>query len=107
MRILLSQLLAILLLIQPAVAQEDHDDARHALKSGQIVALTEIIEQVEERFDGRIIEVELLRDTASGGNFVYEVELLSSAGDLIQLFFDARTGTPIAMGGQGFVEDRK
>lgn len=99
-------LLAALLLGSPAAAQDDHEQARRALKSGKIVALAEILTQVEERFEGRIVEVELIQDNTPEESFAYKVELLTPAGNLIEIFFDARTGTPIAMGGRGFIEER-
>jgi uncharacterized membrane protein YkoI len=106
MRIFLISIVAMLLLGHAAVAQGDHDQARRALKSGKIIALTEILTQVEQRFEGRVVEVELIQDRTPDESFVYKVELLTTAGNLIEIFFDARTGAPIAMGGQGFIDDR-
>ena len=96
----------IILIAPPAGAQDDHDQALQAVKSGKIIALTKILAEVEQQFDGRIVEVELVQDESAEQEFVYKVELLTAVGDLIEIFYDARTGTPIAMGGQGFIEDR-
>ena len=99
-------LLAFVLWGAPARADDDHEQARRALQSGQIIALTEILAQVEERFEGRVIEVELIQDTASDQGFVYKVEVLTPTGNLLEIFYDARTGRPIALGGQGFIDER-
>lgn len=99
-------LLALAILNSPALAQDDHEQARRALQSGEIIALTVILAQVEERFEGRVVEVELIQDTASDQGFVYKVELLTSTGNLIEIFYDARTGRPIALGGRGFIDER-
>jgi len=105
MRFLFASLCAAVMLVHSASAQDDHDQARRALQSGKIVALTTILAQVEEQFAGRVVEVELIEDATPEQGFVYKVELLTSAGALIEVFYDARSGNPIAMGGQGFLED--
>ena len=104
MRLFLTTLLAAALLVHGALAQDDHDQARRALQSGKIVALSEILAKVEGRFSGRVVEVELIQDATPEESFIYKVELLTAAGDLIEIFFDARDGTPIAMGGQGLLD---
>lgn len=99
-------LLALALSGGVARADDDHDQARRALQSGKIIALTEILARAEEQFDGRVVEVELIQDRSPDTEFVYKVEMLTPAGNLIEIFYDARTGTPIALGGQGFNDER-
>ena len=106
MRIFLISLLAALLLVPAAKAEDDHVQARRAFESGKIIALSEILNKVEQQFQGRIVNVELIRDKPSEERFIYKVEMLTTSGNLIEVFFDARTGTPIAMGGQGLSDKR-
>lgn len=101
MRTLLTLLAAAVLFLHGAAAADDHDEALRALQSGKIVALSEILKQVEQQFTGQIVKIELIKDKTPEENFIYKVTLLTSAGDLIEVFFDARDGTPIGMGGKG------
>jgi uncharacterized membrane protein YkoI len=64
----------------------DHEQARRALEAGEIVPLGQILQQVQARYDGTVIEIELARQDAS---WLYEVELLDAEGRLLTLWFDA------------------
>jgi uncharacterized membrane protein YkoI len=66
--------------------EADHDQARRALEAGEIVPLGQILQQVQARYDGTVIEIELAREDAS---WLYEVELLTADGRLLALWFDA------------------
>lgn len=67
----------------------DHDLARKLLQSGRIVPLEAIIARARAEQPGRLLEVEL-EQTENG--FEYEVELLTSDGQVIKLMFDAEHG---------------
>ncbi|MCU0984009.1 MAG: PepSY domain-containing protein [Acetobacteraceae bacterium] len=86
-------LLAVAALAAPAAAQprrgHDHDRARRALESGEIRPLSELLAEIEARYDGRVIETELERDD---GRWVYEFKLLPPTGRLFELEVDAATG---------------
>lgn len=82
-----------LLLLLPASwsasADDDHDEARRLLKSGDIVSLEVILQNASRIQQGKILEVEL---ESEKGKWVYEIELLSPEGDVVELVFDAATG---------------
>lgn len=67
----------------------DHDRARAALLAGEILPLGIILERVQRRFPGHMLEVELERED---GRWVYEIKLLHDNGGLLQLEIDARNG---------------
>jgi len=75
-------------LVGTTLADGDHEEARKAYEAGEIVALAKVLDAVESGFTGEVIEVELERD---GGRWIYEVELLSSDGSVLELEYDART----------------
>lgn len=67
----------------------DHDRARQALESGEVLPLRTILERVERDYPGQVMEVELEREDA---RWRYEIKLLRSDGTLVKLMFDARDG---------------
>jgi len=82
-------LAALALAAAPAEARRDHDRARAALESGEIRPLSALLAEVEARYDGRVIELELERDD---GRWTYEFKLLPASGRLFEVTLDAATG---------------
>lgn len=81
---------ALALAASPALADKrDHDLARQALQAGQILPLRSILELVEKRYPGQVLEVEFEHDD---GAFVYEIKVLQAEGRLVKLKLDARNG---------------
>lgn len=85
---------ALLVLASPAwpdVDDQDHDHerAREALRRSEVLPLADILVVVEERFGGRVIEVEFEREH---GRYLYELELVTPSGRLLELDVDAATG---------------
>jgi uncharacterized membrane protein YkoI len=74
----------------------DHDRARRALESGEIVPLRAILERVERDYPGQIMEVELEREDA---RWIYEIKLLRTGGALVKLEIDARDGKLLGIKG--------
>ena len=74
----------------------DHDRARRALESGEIVPLRTILERVERDYPGQIMEVELEREDA---RWMYEIKLLRTGGALVKLEIDARDGKLLGIKG--------
>ncbi len=70
-------------------ADSDHERARKAVQSGQILPLQEILQKVSKDHPGQVLEVEL--DQEKGG-WVYEIKQLTSAGSIVKLEVDAKTG---------------
>lgn len=69
--------------------ERDHDRARQALESGQVLPLRTVLERVERDYPGQVMEVELER---KDGRWIYEVKLLRAGGALLKLKVDARDG---------------
>lgn len=67
----------------------DFEIAQEAVARGEILPLADILQQVQRSHPGRVIEVEL---EFSDGIRVYEVELVTPDGRLIEVELDARTG---------------
>ncbi|MCP5267905.1 MAG: PepSY domain-containing protein [Zoogloeaceae bacterium] len=72
-----------------SLADGDHDRARQALESGQILPLRTILERVEREYPGQVVDVELERDD---GRWAYEIKVLRAGGALVKLKLDARDG---------------
>lgn len=74
-----------------AGADVDHERARKAFEAGEIVSLASILASVDRTHPGQVVEVELERQ---GGRWVYEVELLTPDGRVVELLYDGATGAP-------------
>jgi uncharacterized membrane protein YkoI len=73
----------------------DHERARKALLEGRMKSLSEITELVKPQFPGQIIGVEL--DSEDGGRFVYEFDVLTPKGKLLEIDVDAATGAILSI----------
>ena len=93
-------LLSILFAAAPlnAIGQEaarpDFEIAQEAVAKGQILPLAEVLARVQAIQPGRVVEVELEQDE---GLMVYEVELVTPDGRLIEVDLDAATGALVEM----------
>ncbi len=79
----------LIFLSTPLFADDDHDDAKRLMESGQILALEVVLKKAREIQAGKVLEVEL---ESENNNMIYEIELLSTGGIVFELKFDARTG---------------
>ena len=68
--------------------RSDHDQARAAMESGQVLPLKTVLDQLERQRPGKVLEVELER---KGNGWVYEIKQLEAGGQLIRIKLDART----------------
>ncbi len=68
----------------------EHDAVRRAVESGRYKPLAEILETVEKRCPGRILDVDMERNR--DGRAVYEVKTLGSTGLRCELHVDAVSG---------------
>lgn len=71
------------------MAEDDHDKARKALESGQVLSLQQILQKISKDYPAQVIEVEL--EQKSNG-WIYEIKQLSVDGSLSKLEVDAKTG---------------
>lgn len=77
----------------PTVAASgDHEEVRSLKNSGDIMALSDLIEKAGLS-DMRILEAELEREH---GRVIYEVEFLDPEGRVFEQYFDATTGEPLS-----------
>ncbi|OYY10025.1 MAG: hypothetical protein B7Y67_15360 [Polynucleobacter sp. 35-46-11] len=73
----------------PAMAEDDHDKARKALESGQVLPLQQILQKISKDHPAQVIEVELERKS---NGWIYEIKQLGADGSLCKLEVDAKTG---------------
>ncbi|WP_247596824.1 PepSY domain-containing protein [Hydrogenophaga sp. PAMC20947] len=89
----LGVLLAFVLLAGAPQAQakerDDHERAQAAVVAGQVMPLDRLLQQVAREHPGQVLEVELEHDD---GQWLYEIKLLQSDGQLVKIKVDARTG---------------
>ena len=74
-------------------SSNDHDQARAALASGEILPLSVILGKLEKDYPGQIIEVELEREK---GQWMYEIKLLQKNGFRQKLKVDAKSAAVIS-----------
>ncbi|MCU0774462.1 MAG: PepSY domain-containing protein [Ideonella sp.] len=81
------------LLVVPVEAEardnRDHDRARAAMQAGEVLPLGTLLERVQRRHPGQVLEVELERED---GRWIYELKLLQPGGQLLKLEVDAANG---------------
>ncbi len=82
-------LLLMLSSITGSLADDDHMEARRLVETGSILPFEQILDTVQKRWRGRILEVELERKR---GAYVYEIELLDEQGSVWEMKIDAATG---------------
>ena len=68
--------------------REDHERARRAMTTGQVLPLRTVLERLDREHPGQVLEVELEQDD---GQWIYEVKLLQKDGQLVKIKLDART----------------
>ena len=76
--------------VAPALAsdREDHERARRAMTTGQVLPLRTVLERLDREHPGQVLEVELEQDD---GQWIYEIKLLQTDGQLVKIKLDART----------------
>ena len=94
-RVCLAPLL-ILLLPLAALADDSRDaaEARAAVARGAILPLSVILPDLEQRFSARLLDAELEDDD---DRMIYEIEMLTTDGRVIELDVDARTARILEM----------
>jgi len=79
----------LLMFALPVSADSEHDQVREAVRTGEIMPLEQVLQQLEKTSPGKVLKVELDRER---GIFVYKIKLLRDNGTLSKLCFDARDG---------------
>ena len=95
----------------PMVGHADNRDQERALKAlraGEVLPLRTMLDAVESRFFGDILEVELDDDKEDGRRiWTYKIKLISPDGNVIKLRIDAKTKKILAIKGRGAEKARK
>ena len=95
----------------PVVGHADDRDQERALKAlraGEVLPLRTMLDEVESRFMGDILEVELDEDKDKGRRiWTYEIKLISPDGNVIKLKIDAKTKEILEIKGRGAEKARK
>jgi uncharacterized membrane protein YkoI len=98
MHLRLACLMAMALIVGgPAAAKDDHDRARRAVEEGRMLPLRDILARAEADYPGQVVETEL---EDKGGVPVYEIKIVTRAGRLMKLHYDARTGALLRSSGR-------
>lgn len=79
-------------------------DLRQALQRNELVSFTSILDWIEARYLGKVVEVELEDEY---GQLKYEVDLLSPDGDMLEFRFNARDGSLIGINGPNIERARR
>ncbi|MFD2174819.1 PepSY domain-containing protein [Rhodobacter lacus] len=87
-RLVLIALLAPLTALS-ARADDDHDRARRALSQGAILPLSKILPGLEAQLGARLLSAEL---DQHAGAYVYEFDLITPTGRIVEARVDARSG---------------
>ncbi|WP_189444613.1 PepSY domain-containing protein [Salinicola rhizosphaerae] len=73
-------------------------DLHKEVEEGHLVGLTEIMDWLEARYEGQILEVELEQDN-DDGRIEYEVEMIGPQGQVVEFEFDAESGKLLSIEG--------
>ncbi len=76
----------------------DQERARRAVEQGRMLPLRDIIARAQADLGGEVVEAELEEER---GVPVYEIKVLTRAGRLVKVRYDARTGSPLPAGSEG------
>lgn len=68
---------------------DDHVEARRLLQRGEILPLNHILQAVQRRVPGDVIEVELDRSSKRG--WEYEIKVLTATGRVLEVDVNAHT----------------
>jgi len=71
-----------------AGSKDDHERARAAVASGEVLPLPVVLERLRRTHPGQVLELELERQDA---RWIYEIKLLQANGQLLKVKLDART----------------
>lgn len=67
-----------------------HDQARDAVRSGNILSLSSIRRAVSSKYPGKIVDVRLLVPKREGMAYLYDVRVLTNGGKLLSVKVDAQ-----------------
>lgn len=77
--------------------RHDHDVARQGLQQNEILPLETVLASIRQRVPGDIAGIELEHE---GGEWLYEIKVISPAGVMQELEVDARSGAILTTKGK-------
>ena len=86
-----------------ASGKDDHDRARQAVQAGQVLPLPTVLERLQREMPGQVLEVELEQERE---RWIYEIKLLTPAGQLTKVKLDARTAEVLRVRSRESREDQ-
>lgn len=99
--IVLVAILAALLTLPPMLGyardHKDHERARKALMSGEVLSLRQVLDIVTREYPGEPVEIEFEDEDDF---YIYEIKLLQPAGSVLKMKVDATTGKVIKVKGR-------
>ncbi len=84
--------------------QGDHDRARRAVQAGLVLPLPMVLDRLQREVPGQVLEVEL---DEKRGVWVYEIKLLTPAGQLTKVHLDAQTAQVLRIQPRGDKAERR
>ena len=88
-----SVIIFLLVISVSAYADDDQNEARRLAESGKILTLEIILDKARKIQPGKVLEVEF---ETKKGKKIYEIEILSTNGIVLELKLDAQTGNLIS-----------
>lgn len=86
----------------PSHDRSDHEEARRALLSGEVLSLRQVLDIVANEYPGEPVEIEFEYDD---GMYLYELKLLQASGRIVKMKVDASNGKIIAVKARGTKEE--
>ena len=87
-----------------ASGKDDHDRARQAVQAGQVLPLPTVLERLQREVPGQVLDVELEQER---DRWIYEIKLLTPAGQLTKVKLDARTAEVLRVRSRESREDQQ
>ncbi|TDX31423.1 putative membrane protein YkoI [Modicisalibacter xianhensis] len=83
---------------EPLARADDEDwrDLHDQVQAGRLVSLPSVLDWLEARYEGTVLETELERDD---GRAIYEIEMLGPQGQMVEFEFDASNGELLGIEG--------
>ena len=81
-------------LVQNAGMHSDQDDARNAVREGRIMSLGQVLQRVQQRVQGRMLDASLVN---YGGRPVYLIKMITRDGNVAIVSADAATGNILSI----------
>ena len=84
-------------------SDKDHERARQAVQAGQVMPLPAVLDKLALTPPGQVLEVELEQERE---RWIYEIKLLTPAGQLTKVKLDARTAEVLRVRSRESREDQ-